>query len=130
MFETPTIAQIPTDRPSVFAFRIRGKVTHEDFSAMAEYMNRAFDAFDKVTMLLVFDGFEGRETGAGWDAETMKAQFRSVGKVDKYIVVGAPESAGAMVEGFGKVLPVKAEAFPEAEAPKAWAEAGARPVAA
>lgn len=128
--DTPTIKRVPTDNPAVFAFRITGRVTSEDMHAMAELMNKAFDAFDKVSMVLVFEGFGGRETGATFEPEAMKAQFRSVAKVDKYVVVGAPESAAKMVEGFGKILPVDAQAFPREKEDEAFAVVGARPLAA
>ena len=126
--DTASIQRIPADNPAVFAFRICGRVDRQDFEEMGKVMNAAFDAFDRVNMLLVFDGFEGREIGASWDPEAMKAQFRSLGKVEKYVVVGAPSGAETMLQTFGSLIPVETTTFPRASAARAWAEGGARPI--
>lgn len=127
MLSTPTIAEIDTDAPDVFAFRITGTVTSEDFTAMAERMNTVFDAREDVAMLLIFEDFEGRETGAAMNWPNARAQVRSLSKVTKYATIGAPEGANAMIEAMDNVIPVKARAFDRAEADEAWAFVDARP---
>ena len=118
---------IPTSRDTLLAFRIRGKVTKEDMHEMAERTNAAFDRFETVDMLLIFDDFAGQETGAVFDAEAMKAQFRSLLNVGRYVVVGAPESARNLIEAMGAILPVKAMTFDKGDEETAWAELDARP---
>lgn len=130
MLETGTIREIATDSESVVAFRILAEVTREDMTAMSERMNALFDTHDSINMLLLFTTDEGSETGAGFSVETLKAQIRSVAKVERYATVAAPEGAGSMIEVFDKVLPVDARAFSAAEVDAAWAFVGARPMAA
>jgi len=121
------IHPVPTTRDNLLAFRIAGRVEKEDMHAMAEMADAAFDRFETVDMLLIFENFAGRDTGALFDGEAMKAQFRSVAKVGRYVVVGAPDSARAMIETMGSILPVKAMTFDKGDEEKAWVELDARP---
>ena len=121
------IHPVATTRENLLAFRISGRVDKEDMHGMAEMANAAFDRFETVDMLLIFEEFAGRDTGAMFDAEAMKAQFRSVAKVGRYVVVGAPESARTMIEAMDAVIPVKAMTFDRGDEEKAWVELGARP---
>ena len=121
------IHPIPTTRESLLAFRISGKVGKEDMHAMAETANAAFDRHGTVDMLLIFESYAGRDTGALFDVEAMKAQVRSLAKLGRYVVVGAPDSARAMIETMNAVIPVEAMTFDKGDEEKAWVELGARP---
>lgn len=127
MFTSPSIRQIPATVPTVFAFCITGEVTANDMKGMAAFMNDQFDAHDEVSMLLIFDGFEGRAFGAGANWETMKSQVRSLGQVARYATVGAPDAASDMIEAMDKVIPVDARAFDRADEAAAWSFVGATP---
>jgi hypothetical protein len=120
----------PTTRENLLAFRIAGKVTKEDMHQMAEMANAAFDRFETVDMLLIFDDFDGQDMGAMFDTESMKAQFRSIMNVGRYVVVGAPESAQHLIQAMGAMLPVKAMTFDRGEEDLAWTELEARPATA
>lgn len=120
----------PTTRENLLAFRITGKVTKEDMHQMAQMANAAFDRFETVDMLLIFDNFDGEETGALFDLEGIRAQFRAILNVGRYVVVGAPESARALIEGMGAMLPLKAMTFDKGEEELAWVELEARPATA
>lgn len=103
--------------PATYGFRIDGKVTDKDMTAMAERVLDAFDDHDKIDMLLVFDAFDGSERGASLSMASIRAQVASLTNVRAYVTAAAPESAGDMVETFGKLLPVDARSFAtEAEA--------------
>lgn len=128
MLTLPTIRQVATTRPDLYAFRIAGEVSRDDMTQMARYMNDAFDTQPgKVDMMLIFDRFEGSQVGASMSWEAIKSRFKSLGHVNRYVVVGAPDSAKEMVESLGHLLPVKAETF-DSE-PAAWRELGAEVVA-
>lgn len=117
MFTTSSVMQTPNDVDGLFSFTIRGEVTREDMEAMAEFMLARFAEWEKVDMLLVFARYDGAETGAALGAEAVKAQFRSLTHVRNYVVAGAPEAAGTMIETFTKIMPVDGRAFDtEAEA--------------
>ena len=128
MLTLPSVTQVATSRSDLFAFRITGEVSREDMTAMAEYMNDVFDAHEeKVDMLMIFDRYDGAETGATWSWEALKSRFRSVTNVNRYVVVGAPEAAENLIEAMGALIPVKAETFDEEIA--AWRALGAEAVA-
>ncbi|WP_299966481.1 STAS/SEC14 domain-containing protein [uncultured Roseobacter sp.] len=128
MLTTSSITQIATSRDDLFAFRIAGKVSREDMTAMARYMNDVFDAREKVDMLLIFDHYDGAETGASLSWDSIKSRIRSISEVDRYVVVGAPENAAEMIETFGKLMPVETETY-DTEEP-AWRSLGAEAVPA
>ena len=121
------IHPVPTTRDDLLAFRIDGEVGKDDMAAMAERVNDAFDRHESVDMLLLFDRFLGRDAGASFDAEAMKAQFRSLTNVGRYFVVGAPDAARRMIETMGSIIPVEAKTFDKGDEEKAWVELGARP---
>lgn len=128
MLKLPSITQVATNRPDLFAFRITAEVSREDMTDMAEYMNRVFDQTDKVDMLMIFDRYEGAEAGASLSWESLKSRFRSVSNVGRYVVVGAPEAAENMIKIMDHLIPVKAETFDKEIA--AWRSLDAEAVAA
>jgi hypothetical protein len=118
MLKSETIHQIRTNKCNLYAFRITGRVTRDDMEDMGRLMNDVFDNSDKVDMLLIFDRFDGAETGASLGWESLKSRVRSVTNVRRYVVAGAPGSARGLIEAMGKLLPVEAETFANESA--AW----------
>ncbi|WP_375259958.1 STAS/SEC14 domain-containing protein [Citreimonas sp.] len=127
MLNTATITEFDTALPKTYGFRITGKVTRDDMASMAERMLAAFDAHDKVDMLLVFETTETSETGASLSMDAMKAQFESLSKVRNYVVANAPGQAGGIVETMGKIMPVEARAFDTEAAALEWLRAQPAP---
>ncbi|SPJ24838.1 STAS/SEC14 domain-containing protein [Palleronia abyssalis] len=125
MFTTPSVREEPTDTGNVFAFHIVKEVSAEDMTAMSEYMNAQFDTHDKVSMLLIFDHYDGAETGASLNLEALKARFRSLAKVERYGVVNAPDRAAKLIETMGAIIPVEAKTFDRED--DGWSFVGARP---
>ncbi len=128
MLPRDTIQQIPVDTPTVFAFRIQGEIDSEDMKFMASTMDSAFDRFDGVSMILIFDAYEGQELGAALNLEVLKSQFRALTNVDKYAVVGAPSAAATFIDLMDKVIPVDARTFDRDDEETAWEFVGARPL--
>ena len=129
MLTTPSITQVKTSRPDLYAFRISQTITQDDMEAMAEVMNAAFDRHDdKVDMLLIFDRYDGAETGASWSWEALKSRFKSITNVRRYVVVGAPDSAEDLIERMASIMPVDAETHDTEIA--AWRSLDAEAVAA
>jgi hypothetical protein len=128
MLNTPTIVRIPVQSAEVYAFRITGEIEPEDLRHMAETMNLAFDTHASISMLLIFDPYDGAQAGAGLDMETLTSQFRSITKVDKYAVVGAPSFASTMINVMDKIMPVDARTFTADEEALAWQFVGTQPV--
>ena len=86
-------------------------------------MNDVFDTHDKVDMLMIFDRYEGAETGASFSWEALKSRVRAITNVDRYVVVGAPSGAQSLIEVMDNLMPVDAETFDEELA--AWRSLGA-----
>lgn len=128
MLTLPSITQVRASRDDLFAFRITAEVSREDMTAMAEYMNEVFDSHDSVDMLMIFDRYEGAETGASLSWEALKSRLRSVSNVNRYVIVGAPSGAQSLIEVMDAIIPVKAETFDEEIA--AWRSLNAEAVAA
>lgn len=122
-----SIKQIPTDNPKVFAFEVKGHVSDDDAEAMAEFMNDVFDRHEKVNMLIRLDGYTGSDKDALFDGDVIESRWCSLFKVDKYVVVGAPEGVSRMIRFMDKILPVDAKAFDKGQDAEAWAYVGAQP---
>lgn len=122
------IAQIPTDRDDVYAFRITGHVDDDAAEAMAEFMNDVFDRHEKVSMLMDLTGFTGSDWDAMLDGDVIKSRFRALTHVHRYAVIGAPERAASMIEIMDVVIPVEAKAFDTSQEEAAWAFVGAAPI--
>ena len=117
MLDTAVITETGIDRPATLAFRIDGRVTRTEMKMMSDRVLEAFDAHDRIDLLLIFDRFAGSEPGASLSAPTLKAQTASLWNVRAYVVAGAPDEADQTIETMGRVIPVKAKTFEtEAEA--------------
>lgn len=129
MLKRDSILQVNTSRDDLYAFRITGEVSSEDMEAMAEHMNAVMDAHEnQIDMLLIFDRYDGAESGASFGWESIKSRFKALSNVNRYVVVGAPDSAQQMIDAMGSVIPVKAETYDTEIA--AWRALDAEAVAA
>jgi hypothetical protein len=120
-----TIRRTAAPRPDLLSFEVLGHVPAEDMAWMARQVDDAFAVMQRVDMLIVMRGFEGADAGALVDPAVVKVQLRSLGKVRRYAVVGAPAWARTMIEAFDHVIPVDARTFDPAEeiAAREWLEA-------
>jgi hypothetical protein len=118
---TAAIRRLPQPRPTLLAFQIAGKIAKADIEGMARQVDEAFDAHDRIDMMLIMTDFEGMDAGAVFDRDALAAQVRSVRHVRKYAVVGAPAWARAMIEFSDFLSPVEAKTFDLAEEAVAWA---------
>ncbi len=126
MLDTSSITEEDFGLPATLAFRVGGRVTEPEMKMLSDRVLEAFDQFDTIDLVLIFDRFEGAEKGAGINWPSLKARSASLWNVRAYVVAGAPDSARAMIEGIGKLLPIDARTFDtEAEA-RAFLEAQPR----
>jgi hypothetical protein len=121
------IRERPSPRPTLLVFEVLGRIAKADMEEMAQRVGQAFDAYDKIDILLIMSNFEGVETGAVFDRDALSAQVRSISHVRKYGVVGAPVWARAMIEFSDFLLPVDARTFDLEEEGVAWAWIDAAP---
>lgn len=120
-----SIRQVATNTPTVLAFEIHGEIQKEDLDGMARTMNEAFDRHDSVNMLMIFQPYDGAESGATLDWEVVKSNFRSLSNVERYAVVASADGPKRMVDFMDHLMPVDAETFDRHESEAAWAFVGA-----
>lgn len=123
MSDPPThaIRRRASPRETLLVYEIAAQITKPDIEEMAREVEAAFDAHDRIDILLIMLHFEGMEAGAVFDREALGAQMRSVRHVRKYGVVGAPAWARAMIEFSDLVSPVDAKTFDLEDEAQAWA---------
>ena len=124
------VREIRTTEPNVFAYDIPGKVSEEDLERMASRMDAAFETHEKVSLLLLFEHYEGNEFGALLDPEVIKTHFKALANLHRYAVVGAPAHMDAALKAVAAVLPIQPKTFDKGEIAEAWAWVGARPESA
>ena len=122
-----SIKQIRTEAADVYAFDISGHVSADDAEAMAQYMNDVFDKSDKVSMLMRLNDYTGSDATAMFDDDVIASRWRSLAKVDRYVVVGAPAFAEKMIAVMDKIIPVDAKTFDADDEVSAWAYVGTTP---
>lgn len=83
-----------------------------------------------IDMLIIMSNYEGAELGAAFDGYANSSMARSVAHINRYVVVGAPMLAEAMINLSGIVLPVESKTFALGEEAAAWAFLAQRPSAA
>lgn len=98
-------------RPSLLVFEIRAKITKVDMVWMAQRVDAAFDAQEKIDLLLIMTNFDGAELGAVFDGDAAGGMMQSLKLVRRYGVVGAPGWARGMIELFKWTTPVDEKTF-------------------
>lgn len=124
------VTQIPTNSPTVYAFKVTGHIDDDTSEAMAKFMNDVFDRTESVNMLLDLTGFSGSDWDSMLDGDVLESRFRALSHVARYAVIGAPDNAAKMIAMMDKIIPVDAKAFDAGEADKAWEFVGAAATAA
>jgi hypothetical protein len=121
------IERIEEERASLLAFRIDGRIERDDIEAMAREVLAAFEERGEVDMLILLEDWDGISAGAILSRERVEAQVSAVRHVRKYAVVGPPDWAAALINGFDRILPVDARTFEAGDeaAARAWLEEGA-----
>ncbi len=118
--DTGSIVSLQTDRPDLYAFEVRGKITKPDITRMADQLKVAFERQNTVDVLIVITSWDGIELGAVFDTNALSAQAQANSHVRKYAVVGAPGWAEAMINIFSPLTPVHEKTFELEEVHKAW----------
>ncbi len=122
MHAAPDGSVIQRDTPGadLIAFEIKDKITKSDIEWMSSITDGAMKAHVRSTCC---DHVELRRLGSGakFDGYANEVKVRSVAHIHRYVVVGAPTFARAMIKLSGTVIPVETKAFDLAEEAAAWA---------
>ena len=116
-----SVIQRDTPRPDLIAFEIKNRITKADIEWMSSIADAAMKAHGKIDMLLVMSNYEGADLGAKFDGYATEVMAHSVAHIRKYVVVGAPLFARAMIELSGTVMPVETKTYDLSEEAAAWA---------
>lgn len=111
----------PSPRPDLLAFEIRSKISKADIEWMASIAEGAMEAHDKIDMLIIMSNFEGSDLSATFDSYAFGVQARSLAHIRRYVVVGAPAAANAMINVSGLITPVETKTFDLKDELAAWA---------
>jgi hypothetical protein len=126
-----SVVRRESPRPDLIAFEVKDRITKPDIEWMSSITDAAMKTHDKIDMLLIMSNYEGSDLGARFDGYATSVMARSVAHIRKYVVVGAPAFARAMINLSGTVLPVDTKTFDLADEAAAWAYlAGAGPAKA
>jgi hypothetical protein len=124
------IIPIQTNRGSVNAFRILGKLHQADMEFMGRLSLSKFKAYGSVDMILIFSDFEGLTIGAAFDPSGFMAGLKALKHVAKYAVVGLPQAVAAIIETSDHITPMDARTFTSAQIDLAWEFIDAKPIEA
>ena len=115
-----SVTQRQSPRPDLLAFEIKDKVTKDDIEWMSAITDEAMQAHDKIDMLIIMSNYEGSDFSATFDGYANSVKVRSVAHINRYVVVGAPKFAQAMIDLSGVVLPVETKTFDLEDEQAAW----------
>lgn len=107
-------------RPDLLAFEIRDKITKTDTEWMASVTDEVMKAYGQFDMLIIMSNYEGSDVDARFDGYSASVKARSITHIRRYVVVGAPAFARAMISLSGWVTPVETKTFELAEESEAW----------
>lgn len=116
-----SVIQRDSPRPDLLAFEIRDRITKADIEWMSEVTDTAMQSLDTIDMLIVMSNYEGSDLGATFDGYAASVKARSLAHIRRYVVVGAPAFAKAMIDLSGFVMPVETKTFDLADEAAAWA---------
>jgi len=109
------VSHSPTDNPRVYAFDINGSLTEVSVESLAAALNQAFDDNeDKIDVLLIFSSqIETKVDAASLlSVDVIKAKFRELYRVRRYVTVGAPPSVERASKALGVVFQLEVHTYP------------------
>jgi hypothetical protein len=127
MSTPPKIHRVPTTDPKVYAFRLERGFDGDDLDGVAETLDAAFDAEGKINMILLLDEMSTSDAAGNFSLASARTQARALSHVDRYAVVGAPDTAEKMIAAFDSVSSIEAKTFARSDEAAAWRFVGAEP---
>lgn len=116
-----TIIQRDTPRTDLLAFEVKDKITQPDMEWMSSVSDTAMKTHEKIDMLIIMSNYDGADSDAKHDNYSNDVKARSVDYIRKYVVVGAPLFARAMIALNGLIKPVETKTFALSDEADAWA---------
>jgi SpoIIAA-like len=109
--ESLSVTVIPSGRPDLVIFEIDGMLDVADMKRMAQTVQAAFDQQLRIDLMIVMTNFDGVSPAAILQADAVEVAVRSLAKVRRYCVVGAPAWARTLIEVLKWTTPVQEKTF-------------------
>lgn len=117
---------IQTTSSNVFAYEIDGRLREKDIKEAVKEFTTYLEREGNVDVLARLTNFSGFDLAAVFDDELVKMKYRSLSKVSKYAVVGAPTWMQNLMELIAPLLSTKVRFFDREDEADAWDWIGAR----
>jgi hypothetical protein len=122
----PSIHFLQTTNENVFAYRVDGRLRAKDVKAAVEAFKPFLERKGKVNVLGKLNGFGGFDLLALLEDEYIKLKIKSIKKVEKYAIIGAPGWMRNFLELVSPLLSMKVRVFDQSEEAAAWVWVGAQ----
>ena len=116
-----SVIQRDAPRADLVAFEVKDKITQPDIEWMSSITDAAMKTHKQIDMLIIMSNYQGADADAKHDEYSNDVKARSVDYIRKYVVVGAPLFARAMIAINGLIKPVETKTFSLSEEAEAWA---------
>ena len=123
---TRSLHFIQTTSTSVFAYEIDGRLREKDIEDAVREFNTYLEREEKVNVLARLTKFSGFDIAAVFDDDLVKMKYRSMSKVSKYAVIGAPTWMQNLMELMSPLLSTKVRFFDHKDEDEGWEWIGAR----
>ena len=117
---------IQTTSGGVFAYEIDGRLREKDIKNAVKEFSSYLEKEGKVNVLARLTNFHGFDLTAIFDDDLAKMKYRSLSKVERYAVVGAPTWMQNLMELIAPAFSTKIRFFEPKEEDEAWEWVGAR----
>lgn len=117
---------LQTTNENVFAYQVEGRLRSKDVRAAVEAFKPYLERESKVNVLGKLNGFSGFDLLALFEDDYIKLNFKSMSKVDKYALIGAPGWMRNFLELVAPLTSITIRAFDPSEEDAAWEWVGAR----
>ena len=122
----PGLVRLATTKPDVFAYAIRDTLSAQDVEGLIPEMNAAFEAHDKVDLLVRIESYPA----IPWDAfsrDLVRTKVNALRNVRRYAIVGGPGWMSGIVSFLDPLFKAEIRTFDRSEEAQAWDWLGARP---
>lgn len=118
--QTEHIRTMPTDRDTLRAYEIDGHLTSDDIVRVYTELLAAYQAHDKIDLLVKLTNFDGFDWSAIFTDTTYAAKTKSLTHVRRYAIVGGPQWIKTMANLFDPLFHLEMKTFDADEEKQAF----------
>lgn len=121
----PSIHFLQTTNENVFAYEVNGRLREKDIKSAVEALKPYLEREGKINVLARMKDFSGFDLMAVFDDELIKLKYKSLGKIDRYAVVGPSTWMRNFLELLSPLFSTDIRVFDTSEEQAAWDWVGA-----